>query len=244
MAKSGGFDFWRHAESRKCLATKAKHTLLRYGEPRNGQQDENRTLENTLITKDVLKSVWTADRLYKVLRCNCSICSVWTTATSRDKDDELATAIAKRLDRQQLFATLGCMGGIFSMRILERHVFHTLDETLRGMPDRADLIRELFQPFRHIWKTSDCCHPENHSQEQYLTCLREQFLSQMRSTAWIVRVPDFRANQMQHFGEKVSTPFIEENRLAVGNREGREFFRFKVHPGYCDEKLKVRITEG
>lgn len=130
------------------------------------------------------------------------------------------------------------------MRLLERHVFFTLEETMRGMPDRSDHIRMLFQPFELFWNPSYCCHLERHSEHERLRCLQEQFLSQLRSAAWIVRIPKFRANQTQYFGERVNTPFIEEERLTMDNREEREFFKFEVHPEYCDEKLKVRTIEG
>ncbi|KAF2792424.1 hypothetical protein K505DRAFT_53727 [Melanomma pulvis-pyrius CBS 109.77] len=242
MAAPGGFNFLRHAEARKCHSRKARHMLLSKGVPKNEQQIGIPTIENILITTEVLESALSQGKLYTALRCDCSICLPVTERTPPEDDISLAAATASRPDRQQLFATLAFVGGTFAARLLHKHAFHTVEDTIRGMPDRTDLMRALFLPFRSFWDPKLCYHAERHTRDTYLFCLQEDFLAQLRSEAWIIRVPEFQANNLlQHFGERVNTPFIQEKRLPISNRgNGREFFSFVVHPSYCDEKLQVR----
>jgi len=240
MAAPGGFDFLRHAEVRRCHSRKAKYTLLKEAEPKRDHLGGNPTPENTLITKGVLSLVLSKKKLYDAIRCPCSVCLPVSERTPEQDDMDLADAIAHSHGRQQLFATLAFTGGTFAARRLAKHELNSLQDTL--LPDHAELWRSLFLPFRPFWNQSHCSHEEQHSRNDILLCLQENFLAQLRSAAWILRIPEFSANNLlKHFSERVNSPFVHEERLAISNRgNGREFFSFMVHPEYCDEKLKVR----
>lgn len=220
--------------------------LMKDAEPKKNEQYGNTEPENNvLITKKVLHSVLSKGKLLTLLRCSCPICEPVSRNTPPEHDETLAGNIARNNERQMLFATLALMGGTFAARLLDRHVFHTVEQTVNGMHDRADLRRSLFAPFRDSWDERLCRHEEEHRsgrKDDYLLCLETEFLEQLRSAAWILRVPNFQANHLlRQFGERQNMPFINQARLLIGNLEsGREFFQFQIHEAYCDDKLQVR----
>ncbi|KAF2184945.1 hypothetical protein K469DRAFT_167381 [Zopfia rhizophila CBS 207.26] len=248
MAHPGGFDFWAEAKARKCYSRNAKYMLMKGAEKKyDGQYGNSESENNILITKEVLQEVLSKGKLVTLMRCPCPVCGPVSSKTPPAHDENLASNIARSPERQALFATLAFMGGTFAARLLDRHVFHTVEQTLDRMHDRADLRRNLFAPFWHTWNESLCQHKERHercrSRADDLLCLEEDFREQLRAAAWIFKVPHFQANNLlRHFGERQNMPFINQTRLPIGNLEsGREFYKFEIHPAYCDEKLQGRL---
>ncbi|OCK81273.1 hypothetical protein K432DRAFT_22276 [Lepidopterella palustris CBS 459.81] len=241
----GGFDFYTDAGRRKCYSQLVKNALERHGHKKESEEDQNETQEegnDYVISESVLGQYFTKGKIRGILRCPCGICKDMWRSIPPENDAALADKIANGKDRielQKLLATLSFMGGTFAMRGLDKHVCYTVDEAVEGMRDRDDLRRLLFDLFKERWTSELCCHNPRHNDA--LHCLEQCFREQLRSKAWILRIPTFQANNLtRQFRERQNMPFINQKRIGCsGARNDRAFFKFQIHPEYCDEKLQA-----
>jgi hypothetical protein len=245
-AKPGvAFDFLQHAQAHKCRSRKVSHTLVKEGEFKNNDKDQYvQASHGMLFTPEVLQKVLSKKNVAHVLACRCKICEELTEQTSRDDDMQLAANVENSNPYQILFAALALIGGTFAVRRLYKGNLITIDDVLRTIPKRKDIQEDLFRPLLTNCGQAKCEQLDklrfNHSDDT-LEFFSEKFVSQLQSAAWILRVPHFQANNLlRRFNERQNMPFINEERLSLRKPgEGRQYFRFEIHPKYCDEKLNV-----
>lgn len=249
MAQPAGFDFLEHAQSGepKCLARTAAYMLT---SEKHAERKENRGYgsieaeERILVTDRVLQVALRESILKQFLRCGCQVCGPITSKTDPVDDAKLARLIAQDIQHQRLFAALTLIGGIFAVRILYKHNLNSIGEVEASMPGQESLRRKLFAPFERAWRSSQCCHERTHATPDYLICLEESFLEQLKAKRWIVTTPKFEAdNLLREFGDRQNMPFIDEEQLPETQGD-RAFFKFKIHSEYCDEQLRVSSSGG
>jgi len=258
MTDNDGFDFAVFAKKNKCESRRLKNSLIQQSERKENEYDGEARLETRLPTPAVLQEVLSAENVLFVLRCGCLTCKL-TTRTPKEQDKQLAKEIAQSTTYQILFASLSLMGGTFAVRQLDiKATNYTIEETVDRIQSSPALRASLFGHILPYWRAAKCPHPikgtmarpeefscvsEQTPRREY-KCFGEQFAAQLRSAAWFVRVPSFRIdNMLRIFDECQNMPFIKQKTL---NREksggGRRYFRFELHPSYCDEMLNVSLT--
>lgn len=225
-----------------------KYTLRKESESKNNEADADAKMEgNMLFTTSVLQRVFSKNKIVSMLRCECRLCWPMTEHTPPEQDKQLADVVTGNTHYQMLLGALAFMGGTFAVRHLHKDEFHTIEKTLDLMHKRMDLQEKLFESFRDEWSEERCPHKIKHKAshpEDAVACLGKQFVSQLRSAAWIVRTPYFQANNLsRRFTERQNQPFINQIQLNAGAPDvGRRYFKFEIHPGYCDDKLNVSIV--
>lgn len=248
MPEPQGFDFLGNAKTPPCISPKLKRRLLKKAETKkNGEYGDKIVDQNIVFTAHTLQNVFSKDIVFQVLRCSCQNCNLAARRTPPVEDDRRAEEVSKSLSYQRLLAALAFMGATFAIRRLHEHTCDTIEKTLDRISRRRDLRDSLFEGFRLFWREEHCTHDRQHIASRHtdlLQCLEMQFVAQLRSSAWIVSVPYFQANNLlRRFSERQNMPFINEINLNIGGADNaRKFYKFQIHPDCCDEKLRVCMS--